>query len=291
MNIHYRTIIALFILVISAVFSDAQDAGKPHGIVDENGTSLSGPNYQISKESGIIKQNNLFHRFQTFNLHKDETATFTSFPECQNIINYITGNGIPAEQAYSWINGRILSSSQANFFFINPSGIFFGPNASIDIQGAFYASTADYLSMNDGSTFGNQVMLDDDLSVAPPEAFGFIDTNKSVISFERTSLQHKTSNDIIIAANMITLDNASIQSPEGLVRLSNMNESGKILCNDTINNENRFDGTISLTNQSALDVSGAGSGDIQIRAGEFTIDNSQLMAITFGNENGGCTHI
>ncbi|MBF0452279.1 MAG: CHAT domain-containing protein [Candidatus Magnetomorum sp.] len=44
-------------------------------------------------------------------------------------------------------------------------------------------------------------------------------------------------------------------------------------------------------NQSTLDVSGTGSGDIQIRAGEFTIDNSLLRAITFDSENGGCTHI
>ena len=291
MKIQFRTILIVLIIIISASFSNAQDAGKPHGIVYENGNSLSGPNYQITKESGKIKQNNLFYRFQKFNLHKDETATFTSFPECQNIINYVTGNGIPAEQAYSWINGQILSSSQANFFFMNPSGVVFGPHASIDIQGAFYVSTADYLSMNDGSIFGNQIMHVDDLTVAPPEAFGFIDTNNSAISFEGTSLQHKTANDIIIAANKITLDNARIESSEGLVRLSNMNESGQILCQDAINNADHFHGTISLLNQSKLDVSGSGSGDIQIRAGEFTIDNSQLRAITFGSENGGCTHI
>ena len=39
---------------------------------------------------------------------------------------------------------------------INPSGILFGPNASLDVSGSFYASTAHYVRLadGDGSKYG-----------------------------------------------------------------------------------------------------------------------------------------
>jgi large exoprotein involved in heme utilization and adhesion len=54
--------------------------------------------------------------------------------------------------------GRIFTqSANVNLFFINPSGIIFGPNARIDVgsatRGSFIATTADALVWANGGQF------------------------------------------------------------------------------------------------------------------------------------------
>jgi filamentous hemagglutinin family protein len=145
------------------------------GIVFQNGESAPGNQYYTIEESaGRRLGNNLFHSFKTFNLLKDEQATFTGNNSIQNVINRVTGGA-------SSINGTIFSEiSNANFYFINPSGIVFGPHAKIDIQGSFHASTADYIRGADSEkrfdTTSNEPMIFAD----HPAAFGFLDLDQRI---------------------------------------------------------------------------------------------------------------
>ena len=105
------------------------DNHHPHGIIID-GTigskqvqELQGLDYQVLAEHGEIKGNNLFHSFQTFNIHKNEQATFYGPDNIQTIISRVTGN------EHSWIDGKIQSFiPDADIFLLNPNGIFFGPN-------------------------------------------------------------------------------------------------------------------------------------------------------------------
>src|SRR5262249_13787970 len=75
----------------------------------------------------------------------------------------------------SAINGRVQSNiTGANLYLINPSGIVFGPNATVNVSGSFHASTADYLKMSDGAKFQATNPDGSTLSAAPPVAFGFL---------------------------------------------------------------------------------------------------------------------
>ena len=54
----------------------------------------------------------------------------------------------------SSIDARIQSNiTGANLYLINPSGVFFGPNATVNVSGSFHASTADYLKLSDEAKF------------------------------------------------------------------------------------------------------------------------------------------
>jgi filamentous hemagglutinin family protein len=128
--------------------------------------------YSIGANLGKQAGGNLFHSFGKFGLATGETAAFTSTGSTapiNNVIGRVTGG------SRSDINGNIKSDiARANLFLINPSGIVFGPNATVNVSGAFHASTADYLKMADGAKFQATHPDGSTLSAAPPAAFGFL---------------------------------------------------------------------------------------------------------------------
>ncbi|MCT7984666.1 filamentous hemagglutinin N-terminal domain-containing protein, partial [Laspinema sp. A4] len=91
-------------------------------------------------EGGMLSDDgkNLFHTFTKFGLSAGEIANFMSNPQIQNILTRING-GNP-----SIINGLIqVTGGQSNLFLMNPSGILFGSEASLNVSGSFMATTAD----------------------------------------------------------------------------------------------------------------------------------------------------
>ena len=64
------------------------------------------------------------------------------------ILSQVTG-GSPSS-----IDGTIRSQIPgAHLYLLNPSGVMFGPNTSLDVSGSFHVSTADYLWLADGVAF------------------------------------------------------------------------------------------------------------------------------------------
>ena len=96
---------------------------------------------------------NLFHSFGDFNVHTGESATFTGPATTQNVIGRVTGGHA------SDIDGTIRSEMpKANLYLLNPAGVMFGPDASLDLKGSFAVTTADYLKHADGTRFLDEKM-------------------------------------------------------------------------------------------------------------------------------------
>ena len=78
----------------------------------------------------------------------------------------------------STIDGRLRTvdgAVGADLFLLNPSGIAFGPNASFDLKGSFYVSTAERLRFASGPDFdATSNAPAAELSIAAPSAFGFL---------------------------------------------------------------------------------------------------------------------
>ena len=138
-------------------------------LVFDSGEVMSG-DMNISSERGLLLGDNLLHSFQLFNINATEAATFSGPDNVQNIIARVSG------LSPTLIDGTIRSSiPNADLFLLNPNGIMFGPDASIDVNGGLHVSTAPRLLFEDGSSL---VVSDSDLI----EAGNPIDFNQKLIN-------------------------------------------------------------------------------------------------------------
>lgn len=209
-----RTSILYLVLALVSTITHAE--AVPDGSLGP-ADALQGPDYVINQDLGRTAGNNLFHSFETFNVNTGESATFFSSPSIENIISRVTG-----DQA-SWIDGPLRGRlpgtdalSSANLYFLNPNGIIFGPNASLDIGGSFHASTAEELEFDNGEIFNaHSIGGAPILSAAKPEAFGFL--GEASIELRGTVLQ--SSHEIALSAGTIAL----LQSADMIIQGGGLN--------------------------------------------------------------------
>ncbi|MBF0560021.1 MAG: filamentous hemagglutinin N-terminal domain-containing protein [Nitrospirae bacterium] len=249
--------------------------------------ALTGPNYSIPASVGQQSGSNLFHSFGIFNLTSAESATFTGPVSIQNIISRVTGG------QSSSIDGKISSTiNGANLYFINPAGIVFGPNATLDVSGSFHASTADYIKLSDSGRFDAATPTNSVLTTAAPSAFGFLGDPPKGITVNGSSLQVNSGSALSFVGGKLNFNGASIYAPSGTISLISAASSGETTLSNSGWDVSSFGklGNISATNNSLIDTSGGG-GIVYIRGGQFVLDNSSVRSRATGNISGGLIDI
>ncbi|MEM7794166.1 MAG: filamentous hemagglutinin N-terminal domain-containing protein [Cyanobacteria bacterium P01_C01_bin.118] len=102
----------------------------------------------IEIQGGTSVGQNLFHSFESFNIQTGESVFFLSPADINHIFSRVTGGSA------SEIDGVLGTlGSDANLFLINPNGIAFGPNASLDVQGSLIATTSDTVELGPDGVF------------------------------------------------------------------------------------------------------------------------------------------
>jgi filamentous hemagglutinin family protein len=136
---------------------------------DGTGTIVNseGNTFNITGGTTSSSGANLFQSFTTFGLSNGQVANFLSAPNTQNILSRVTGG------SFSLIDGLLkVTGSNANLFLVNPSGIIFGPNASLNVPAAFTATTANGIAL--GSQWFSALGQNDYASLnGPPSSLGF----------------------------------------------------------------------------------------------------------------------
>jgi len=215
---------------------------------------IDGIKFQVTPSMGKQYGSNVFYSFEEFNLNKEQVVIFSGSNDIENIIGRITGG------KQSVIDGEIRSEiANANLYLMNPYGFSFGPNAVLDIQGSIYLTTASKIYLGNRGFFDANPEKASVLVSAAPSDFGFLDEAAS-IEFEGSQLSVLTGNTLSISAGDIKLNNANLTATSGRINLTAHN-------------------SIEL-NGSNIDTGKAKTGEIYIRAGEFILDNSHILANT-----------
>jgi filamentous hemagglutinin family protein len=237
---------------------------------------LAGPDYAIDAELGGRAGENLFHSFERFSIETGGSVTFTGPSGVRNVISRVTGG------ARSDIDGALRSTIPgADFFFINPAGVVFGPNASLDVQGSFHVSTADELRFSDGAVFSATNPDASSLTVAAPEAFGFLGAQPAAITVDGGSLRvpegetlSLVGGDIAISGPPVPAAAPSLAAAGGAVSLVSLAADGAVAIADGATDsgsrgEIRIDGGAVVVVRSG--------GIILVRADDLTIEDRSLL--------------
>jgi len=226
-------------------------------------------------DGGTALGGNLFHSFEEFSLPTGTEAFFKNGANLTNIITRVTGNQI------SDIDGLIQTNNSANLFFINPNGIFLGPNARLDIGGSFLASTANSLLFPDGISF----------SATEPEVAPLLTINvpiglqygNSVAEVQVNQSQLAVSPDQTLAlfGGNVSIDGGTLLAPGGKVSLGGLVTEGMVGIQDLLPDfpQTSQRGNVHLSNSSRIEVTAASGGSISVDTHNLDLTGgSQLLA-------------
>jgi filamentous hemagglutinin family protein len=249
--------------------------------------SLRGGEIEIGADLGTRKGDNLFHSFEKFGIATDQTATFTGPGAIKNVISRVTGGEI------SNIDGTLASTvGQADLYFLNPAGVMFGPNAKLDVPGSLHVSTAHELRFADGARFSALDKTGSGLTVAPPEAFGFLDRPAGRIAVDQSQLQLNPGKTFSLVGGDIDVaggKHTAIKAESGGVHLVTAT-AGEVRMADGVVTD-QPGGAVRLTQRgqpehAVLDVSGNGGGTIRIRSGQVVVENASVVADNLSKRDG-----
>ena len=271
------------------------------GTLSTNVTTTDNRNFTITK--GDRAGNNLFHSFSQFSVPPGGSAFFDNAPDIQNIISRVTGGSL------SQIDGLIKANPMANLFLLNPNGIIFGPNASLNIGGSFLASTASRLNFADGTQFNATApQATPLLTISVPiglqfgENAGKITVQGNGQGLRSTSelidstvgLRVQQNQTLALVGGDVELLGGTLKTAGGRIELGSVAGSSLVSLTSVDKGwtlgysgvQNFRD--IQLSQRAAVDASGAGGGDIQVRGRRVTLtDGSQIEASTLRSEPGG----
>jgi len=177
-----------------------------------SGTVVNQNGQQFNITGGTQAGRNLFHTFHQFGLNQGQVANFFSNPAIANILARVNGGSA------SYINGLIqVLGGNSNLFLMNPAGIVFGPNASLNVPAAFTATTADRIMFPGGSfnAYGNN-----DYSKLAGEPIGFaFDRQQPAAIINEGKLTVNPGQSISLIAGQV-INTGTIQAPGGNIMIA-----------------------------------------------------------------------
>lgn len=260
---------------------------------------------------GTTSGTNLFHSFSQFSLSTGNTALFNNATNIQNIFARVTGGSV------SNIDGTLTDNGTANLWLINPNGIIFGQNATLNIGGSFFATTASSINFADGFKFNADASQSSPLlSINIPIGLQF-NGNPGSISLQGSGqgviepteflktysvnssggLSVPTGKSISLVGGNINFQGASVNAPGGLINIGSVS-SGNVTLHSIpqgwdLSYENTLAfGNINLNQQTLIDTIGNGGGSINLQGNNISASGGSAVFINnTGNINSGSINV
>jgi filamentous hemagglutinin family protein len=209
---------------------------------------------------GETRGDNLFHSFEDFSVETGNEAFFNNADSISNIFSRVTGGNV------SDIDGAIRANGSANLFLINPSGIMFGENASLNIGGSFLGSSASSILFEDGEFSATDLDNPPLLTVNAPIGLGFRDEPGDIVnrsSVNGNGLEVLPGQAIGLIGGDVNFEGGVVFAPGGKVQLGGLAETGTVSISeqgDLSFSDDVSRGDINLTEASLVAVGSIGDG-------------------------------
>ena len=254
-------------------------------------SSVVTPDVEIKEETadridgGAIRESNLFHSFQEFNVREGQSVYFASPERIENIFTRVTGNN-PSN-----ILGTLGVDGAANLLLLNPNGIVFGENSSLDIEGSFLGTTAESLLFRDGEEFSAVEPRTSLLTISVPLGLQFGSNPGNIMV--QSPLEVPNGQNFTLLGGDINLEGTNVEvinglnvpsdgitAPGGKIELGGLKAAGEVGINDDGNlnfPEGIAKADITLNNY-LVDVRAGGGGFIIVNGRNLELFNSGIIA-------------
>ena len=313
-------VISFLLILIGGLFTPVRTACSSDSLsllaqVTSDGTTnttvnQSGNNFNIL--NGVEKGNNLFHSFSNFSVPTGGSANFDliNTPNITTIFSRVTGGTV------SNIDGLIQtfnSNNPVSLFLMNPAGIIFGQNASLNIGGSFIGTTANSIKFADGVEFSTtnpaaplltmsvpiglqmgqnpaEITIQGaghPLTLTIPVFSPFIPTGAtSGIGVNPGKTLALVGGNITLAGGNISAKQGRIELgsvAQGVVNLSQIDQGWSLSYGDNLQYRD-----IDLSQKALVDTSGVNSGAIQVQARNLSLqDGSVILSQNQGPQTSG----
>jgi filamentous hemagglutinin family protein len=234
-------------------------------------------------DGGAIRDRNLFHSFSEFNVNESQSVYFANPDNIEQIFTRVTG-GDPSN-----ILGTLGVDGAADLLLLNPNGIIFGENSSLDVEGSFFGTTADSVIFEDDTEFSAVNPQSPLLTVGVPLGLQ-VGTNPGSIIVRSPLAVDNGQNLSFLGGNLqfqgsSTIENnevveSEIIAPGGRVELGGLSTSGLVSIEENGNlsfPKARARADVNFNNF-GIDVSAGGGGSIAINAKNLELFNGGLEA-------------
>ena len=242
-------------------------------------------------DGGTTAGTNLFHSFNAFDVGAGDVARWVHTAgdpaSIGNVINRVTG-GTPSS-----IMGVLDSTAvpNADFYFINPAGIVFsGQGAQVNVPAAAHFSTASELRFSNGEVFSVATPSGSTLSVAAPQAFGFLG-NESTMLLSGVGARFPwlpeaflpQGGELSLSAADITVDGSFVQADGMMVRAVG-SRAVTVGLDGTLTGDLGGEVVLSNSRLEGLEVNGGTGKLLAVNAGRISLAGSEISTRggTFG---------
>ncbi|MEA5625888.1 filamentous hemagglutinin N-terminal domain-containing protein [Nostoc sp. UHCC 0251] len=256
-------------------------------------------------EGGTTREGNLFHSFGEFSVPNGSNAFFNNPLNIQNILTRVTGKSI------SNIDGLIRANGKANLFLLNPNGIIFSKDASLNIGGSFVATTANAIGFGNFGFFSASnpeapsplltvnpnALLFNQIAVSPIQNSSTAPAGEDPTGFKVSGLRVKDGKSLLLVGGNVNMDGGQLNAYGGRVELGGLTSSGTVALQ--IDGDNfrlgfpaesvRAD--VSLAKKSSVDVEAAGGGSIAVNTRNLEVSDGSVLSAGIGSNLGSVNSV
>ena len=260
-------------------------------------------------QGGAIRGNSLFHSFEDFNVGEIREVFFDlqNNTDILNIFTRVTGSNSSNILGTLGVLNDALNSNvlgDANLFLLNPNGISFGANANLQLNGSFFATTADGFVFDDDFTFSASAQEAPPplLTISILRFLSFRENSGNIINqsiAQNVGLQVPAEETLGLIGGEVQFLGGGVVAPDARVEIGAVGDNSLVSLRETNTGYVLgYEGVeafkdISLTEsatfpRSAIITSGEGGGNIQLQGRNINVsDSSLIFANTDGSLIGG----